>query len=507
MLRIDARWASPKGEYTACFVDETPRGPIRSFIVRLPSRPTLAICGPVAQDVDQLVKAVVAGGPFGAVAVRWPDRQALEAARALPVAGYVLLGSAGAAHDELVNELASMTGAAPVVAIGGGSAPEGCTCWMRRRPPDAALVSLLAQVVADAPPVVERTSAAPDSEPPPSRSWRRKSDMIIGVSGAIQRLLSSLDRLAPSIAPVLVTGESGTGKELVARALHYSGPRAAAPFVALNCGAIPESLFEAELFGHQRGAFTGAVTARPGAYEAADGGTLFLDEIGEMPLAMQVKLLRVLETGEVARLGSNERRRFNVRVVTATNRKLEAEVRAGRFREDLFYRVSVCPVHIPPLRDRPEDIPPIVAHHLEQIARREQRPSSRLTKPALERLLSHRWPGNVRELINALERAVLLAEHGTIDAHHVVLPDDQSAPLIVPYREAKEQFEQTYYAQVLRTAGGNISLAAKLAQKTRKEVYDALKRLGLDAGEYRDSSGSLKAASAFAQGQGPDDPS
>jgi two-component system response regulator GlrR len=366
-------------------------------------------------------------------------------------------------------------------------------------------VALLEPLVPDHP-APAKGAPAPDSDAPPSRSWRRKSDMIIGVSGAITRLLSSLDRLAPSVAPALITGESGTGKELVARALHYSGPRSGAPFVALNCGAIPESLFEAELFGHQRGAFTGATSARPGAYEAADGGTLFLDEIGEMPLSLQVKLLRVLETGEVARLGSNERRRFNVRLVTATNRTLEDEVRAGRFREDLFYRVSVCPVHISPLRDRPEDIPPLVTHHLEQIARREGRAAPRLTNPALEKLLSHRWPGNVRQLINVLERAVLLAERGAIDAEHLALPQERSAPLIVPYREAKEQFEQNYYALLLRTAGGNVSLASKLAQKTRKEVYDALKRLGLDAGEYRESSGNLQAARPVSV-EGSDDPS
>ncbi|HEY6461741.1 MAG TPA: sigma-54 factor interaction domain-containing protein, partial [Polyangiaceae bacterium] len=160
------------------------------------------------------------------------------------------------------------------------------------------------------------------SEPPPSRAWRRKSDMIIGVSAAVTQLLGLLDRLAPSSAPVLITGESGTGKELVARALHYSGPRAPGPFIALNCAAIPEALFEAELFGYQRGAFTGAVTARPGAFEAADKGTLFLDEIGEMPLSMQVKLLRVLETGAVTRLGENESRKLDARVVAATNRNL-----------------------------------------------------------------------------------------------------------------------------------------------------------------------------------------
>jgi two-component system response regulator GlrR len=327
--------------------------------------------------------------------------------------------------------------------------------------------------------------------------------MIVGSSSAMKRLQSTLDRLARSLAPVLVTGESGTGKELAARALHYGSVRAAAPFIALNCGAIPESLFEAELFGHQRGAFTGAVSARPGAFEAADGGTLLLDEIGEMPLALQVKLLRVLETGEVTRLGGNERKRLNVRVVAATNKNLAEEVKRGRFREDLFYRVNVCSLEIPPLRERPEDIPALVMHHLEEIARREQRSAPRVTQVALDKLLAHRWPGNVRELVNVVERAVLHAEGGTIDAAHLVLPDD-AMPLIAPYRDAKEEFERAYYAQVMRATGGNISLVAKLAQKTRKEVYDALRRLELDAGVYRESSGKMLAVRAISEDDSPE---
>ncbi len=441
--------------------------------------------------MDEVVSAVARSSQLQAIAVRWPDRAAFDAARAVPAAAWLLVASDGA-YTDLAREIAARGGGSPVVVLGGSSAPPTASCWLPRRPSDAALVAVLAQLAFPGSPT-EAAQISPASEPPPSRSWRRKSDMIIGVSAAMTQLLGALDRLAPSVTPVLVTGESGTGKELVARALHYTGPRRGAAFVAINGGAIPENLCEAELFGYQRGAFTGAVASRPGAFEAADGGTLFLDEIGEMPLHMQVKLLRLLETGEVTRLGSNEARRCNVRLVAATNRKLEVEVRAGRFREDLFYRVSVCPITIPPLRDRPEDIPPLATHHLEQIARREQRPPARLTATALEKLLSHRWPGNVRELANALERAVLLAEQGAIDAAHLLLPEN-AAPIILPYREAKEQFEQGYYSHVMRTTGGNVSLAAKLAQKTRKEVYDALRRLGLDAGVYRESSGNMPAA-------------
>jgi len=343
------------------------------------------------------------------------------------------------------------------------------------------------------------------SSPPPSSStgvWRRKTDMIIGRSAAIRRVLDTLDRIAPSSAAVAVTGESGTGKELVARALHYSSPRAGARFIALNCAAIPEQLFEAELFGYMRGAFTGAVSNRTGAFEAAHNGTLFLDEIGEMPKTLQPKLLRVLERGEVTPLGSNETRKVAVRVVTATNRNLEAEVRANNFRQDLFYRLRVCHIEIAPLRERMEDIAPLVAHHLSIIAGRERKPiTPRLSAAALEKLLGYSWPGNVRELVNVLEAAALLAPADVIGAEHLQFSsptaslqapsastspsnDDHSA--ILAYREAKQRFDAEYYARLLRVARGNVSLVSKLAQKTRKEIYDALRRAGLEADAYRD---------------------
>jgi transcriptional regulator with GAF, ATPase, and Fis domain len=305
----------------------------------------------------------------------------------------------------------------------------------------------------------------------------------------MQHLLNTLDPLAGASTPVMITGESGVGKELVARSLHFCGPRAKEPFVVLNCAAIPETLFEAELFGYQRGAFTGAVNAKPGALELADKGTLFLDEIGELPLALQPKLLRVLETGEVQRLGSTEVKQVKPRLVSATNRDLDVEVEAGRFREDLYYRIVVYPVHVAPLRERIEDIPPIVTHHLSAIGRRESRPALRLTARAIEKLVSYSWPGNVRELVNLLERAVLLAPDNVIDADHVTFAGATTGEfpaMPIVYREAKQKFEYDYFTQLLRTAAGNISLAAKLAQKTRKEIYDALKRLEIETSQYRD---------------------
>ena len=369
---------------------------------------------------------------------------------------------------ELLAFAAARAAHLPLIVIGpdplAAAAP---TAWLPA-PTPALLDAMLVQLIAARP-------------SPPGPSWRRKSDMIMGSSRQAQQLFHSLDQLAPAQTPVLISGESGVGKELVARALHFSGPRAAHPFIAINCAAIPEQLFESELFGHQRGAFTGAIAAHVGAIEAAHDGTLFLDEIGELPPSMQTKLLRVLETSEVQRVGSTELKKVNFRLVSATNRDLEQEVSAGRFREDLFYRIHVYPLHVSPLRERPEDIPAIVTHHLSAIARRENRPSLRLTAGALERLLAYRWPGNVRELVNILERAVVMANHREIEAEHVVFGRPASAQGTTPiaYRDAKQRFEREYYAQLMRTAGGNVSLAAKLGHKTRKEIYDALKRFDL----------------------------
>jgi len=363
------------------------------------------------------------------------------------------------------------------------------TLWLPTAPAPALLVAIVNQFLIGGSEISGDFGGDTASKSP----WRRKADMILGSSQHVRDLLHSLDQLAPAQTPVCITGESGVGKELVARALHYSSPRAAQPFIAINCGAVPDTLFEAELFGYQKGAFTGAVATHIGAFEAADKGTLFLDEVGELPMPMQVKLLRVLQTYAVQRVGSTEAKQVNFRLVTATNRDLGAEVKAGRFREDLFYRIHVYPLHIAPLRERPEDIAPIVQHHLSMIAEREKRPQMRVSSGALEKLLAHAWPGNVRELINLLERAVLLAGADEIEAQHVMLPGGEDMPQssgsLLPYREAKVKFETEYYSQLMRTADGNVSLAAKLGQKTRKEIYDALKRLGLDAMAFRTDNG------------------
>ncbi len=445
---------------------------------------SIAICASASPELERLVRAVRDSGGWSIVPIQWPNAAALAAASETANLYFLHSGDGLAAPcPELVDALGARPEGAPLIVIGTEPSRRAApTCWLPTMPPSLLLGALIVHLLQSDPATFTPTP------PPASLSWRRKTDMILGASPAIRQVLHSLDYLAPSQTPVIVTGESGVGKELVARALHFCSPRAKEPFIAINCAAIPENLFEAELFGYQRGAFTGAVQSHAGAFEAAHKGTLFLDEIGEMPLAMQAKLLRVLETSEVVRIGSTEPKKVNFRLVTATNRKLEKEVKEGRFREDLYYRVRVYPLHVPPLRERPEDIPPIVTHHLSVIALRENRPALRLTAAALEKIVGYSWPGNVRELVNLLERAALLAENNVIDASQIILPQLSHAPpppSLVPYRDAKQKFEYEYYTQLMRTAGGNVSLAAKLGQKTRKEVYDALKRLGMDAEGYR----------------------
>jgi PAS domain S-box-containing protein len=237
---------------------------------------------------------------------------------------------------------------------------------------------------------------------------------IIGGSSGLRKVMQQVQLVAPTDATVLITGESGTGKELVARAIHEQSARRERPLIKLNCSAVPEGLFESEFFGHVKGAFTGALKDKPGRFELADGGTLFLDEIGEVPLAMQAKLLRVLQEQELERVGDTRTRKVNVRVIAASNRNLKKEVDEGRFRQDLFYRLSVFPIEVPPLRERREDIAPLAAHFIRRSARRMNRPEPQLSKAALGRLVSYPWPGNVRELQNTVERAIILWREGPL---------------------------------------------------------------------------------------------
>jgi DNA-binding NtrC family response regulator len=289
-----------------------------------------------------------------------------------------------------------------------------------------------------------------------------------------------------SDAPVLVTGETGTGKELVARAIHRHGPRASRPFVPVNCGALPEGLLESELFGHMRGAFTGAVADKHGLFEEARGGTLFLDEIGEMSPALQVRLLRALESGEIRRVGSPRATTVDARVVAATHRDLERGAREGRFREDLFYRLHVFVIKVPPLRERREDVPLLAAHFLARSAGRG-RGAAALTPEALSALAAHDWPGNVRELENTLERLVAEARGGTID-----VPDlpasfrGRSAPLVEPLfagLPSLEELEKRYLRHVLAEVKGNRSRAAEVLGIDRRTLYRMAERFGIQLDE------------------------
>ncbi len=309
---------------------------------------------------------------------------------------------------------------------------------------------------------------------------------VVAASPAMIQVLETVERAAEFKATVLLSGESGTGKEVMARVIQAQSPRRDAPFVAVNCGAIPEALLESELFGHAKGAFTGASRARRGLFLEADGGTLFLDEIGELPLPLQVKLLRVLQEEEVRPVGESKPRRVDVRVIAATARNLEKEVEAGRFREDLFYRLNVLHVHVPPLRERRKDIPLLVDHFLARSRNRLGRPVRRVADDALERLLAYPWPGNVRELENVIERAVILAEGDRVTLRE--LPESVVSPRSgaaapeagdLSLRRARRSLEADLIRRALRATGGNRTHAARLLEISHRALLYKIKEYGL----------------------------
>jgi DNA-binding NtrC family response regulator len=306
---------------------------------------------------------------------------------------------------------------------------------------------------------------------------------LIALSPAMHDVLDLVERVAPTGATVLIQGESGTGKEVIAKAIHHASRRAERPFVAVNCGAVPETLLESELFGFTRGAFTGAVASKLGLFEEADGGTLFLDEIAEMPAALQVKLLRTLQSGEIRRLGATQSTTTDVRVIAATNRDVAALIGEGSFREDLFYRLNVIQVVLPPLRERREDIPALAEHFVTRSAARLGR-DVRLTPETLERLLRYPWPGNVRELENAIERAVILTRgDGVTPADlppHVAaaLPLGPSPGL--PRQTTLAETERSHILQTLERFGGNHSAAAEALAIGRTTLWRKLKEYGID---------------------------
>ncbi len=309
---------------------------------------------------------------------------------------------------------------------------------------------------------------------------------IIGSSPAMVRLLETVSQVAASEATVMVTGESGTGKELVAAAIHYHSPRRAGPFVKVNCAAITDTLLESELFGHEKGAFTGADRRKEGRFVQADGGSLFLDEVGEMSTTMQVKLLRVLQERELIRVGGEQVVSVDVRLIVATNRDLAQMVDEGAFRQDLYYRLNVIELKSPPLSARREDIPLLAAHFLAHFAKKNRKPVVRFSPRAMDHLIRHPWPGNVRQLMNAIERAVVLAQADCLDAADFAAPpadspeaDNRCSPYAVPRDVPLERIEQAAIANTLASAGGNKSEAARRLGISRKTLREKIKKYHL----------------------------
>lgn len=317
-------------------------------------------------------------------------------------------------------------------------------------------------------------------------AWR--SD-IVTASAAMEDVLDRARLVAQSDASVFIYGASGTGKELVAHAIHRASARAAGPFVAVNCAAIPEALMESELFGHKKGAFSGAVYDHRGLLQSADGGTLFLDEIGDMPLPLQAKLLRALQERQVRPVGSTQTVEVDFRVISATHRSLEQRIADRQFREDLYYRLNVVALNIPALAERPEDIVPLALYFLKQVATRYRKEVNSFAPEALEHLVAAPWPGNVRQLQNVVEQTVALATSGMIPASLVQSALSDRSGGLTPLDEAKRAFERDYLVRILKITQGNVAQAAKLAQRNRTEFYKLLDRHRLEAGMFKPEDG------------------
>jgi len=399
-------------------------------------------------------------------------------------------GGEDALDDELVARVAALVPDGVLVLFGGtaGGEPPGMEAVVAAEaagaaallpfPPDPdALAAFLAPYLAEG-----------NDVPVPAEAGASDA-VVVGTSPALVEAYRTLARVAPTSATVLVLGESGTGKELVARALHARSRRAAGPFVPVNCAALPDGLLEAELFGYERGAFTGAVGRSDGRFGRAHGGTLFLDEIGELGLPLQAKLLRALDSGEIERLGGAGTTRVDVRVVTATNRDLEARVQEGAFREDLLYRLAVVTVGLPPLRERPGDILPLAIHFAGHFARRYGRPVRALSRAAVEHLEHQPWPGNVRELRNAMDRGVLLSRGGVVrsvdlvgseDARRISPPGDGLDPAY-PATMALREVEERHIRRVLRQTRGHMGDAAAILGVHRNTVTAKVREYGIDA--------------------------
>jgi two-component system response regulator GlrR len=386
-----------------------------------------------------------------------------------------------------VRELAAAGGNARVVLVAAGD--DGIALAARCGAADVVMRPFTAAELAF------RISRVPAGEVRGDKRRPRKTDIIIGTGPWIKELYDRIAMVAATDVTVAIFGESGTGKELVARTIHTSSPRHDAPFVVVNCAAIPEALLEDELFGHVRGAFTDATRDREGLLAAAHTGTLFLDEIGELPLSLQGKLLRVLQSQEFRRIGDDQDRRVDVRIVTATNRDLDLLVARGSFRQDLYYRINVFPMHMPPLRDRPEDIALLVHHFISKYRDRLGKPIDGIAPGALRKFASYDFPGNVRELENKVHQAMVVAVGPVITDADVALPAGRPGgprpDISRPFRELKQEvidgFERTYLTELLREHRGNLARAARAAGMDRKNLWALVVRHRLDREQFKKS--------------------
>ena len=317
---------------------------------------------------------------------------------------------------------------------------------------------------------------------------RYEFDNLIGRSAAMREIFATISRVAPTRATVLLAGESGVGKDMIARAIHQHSPRADRPFVKINCTAIPENLMESELFGYEKGAFTGANASKPGKFEQADTGTVFLDEIGDVPPSIQVKLLRILQEREFERLGSNKTKHIDVRVLAATNVDLRAALEQGTFREDLYYRLNVLPLNIPPLRERKEDIPFLADHFVKKYAKDMGGSISSISEAAIQKLMQYHWPGNVRELENVIERSMVLSQGPVLEPEDIRLDSaprraqaNATAPAFLPEGLTLDEYEQAIIREALNRANGNKSQAARMLGLTRNALRYRLSQMGIEA--------------------------
>ncbi len=308
---------------------------------------------------------------------------------------------------------------------------------------------------------------------------------IVAKSEKMREILKLVSQIAPTDSTVFIYGESGTGKELIAKAIHLASHRSKAPFVAINCAALPETLLESELFGYEKGAFTGAIKSTKGIFSRAHKGTIFLDEIGDMSLSVQAKFLRVLQEKKFYPLGSEHPIEVDVRIIVATNKDLWKEVERGNFRRDLFYRIHVIPIHLPPLRERREDIPLLVDHFIKKYSKKMSKKIKKIDPKALKKLMLYDWPGNIRELENVVEYAIVMTESEIISEEHIILPEDVDSK-VKTFKEAKAEFEKNYLRTVLKITRGNVSQAAALAGKYRADFYKLLRKYNLDPKSFKE---------------------